>query len=228
MRHTSYTIPAALASLLFLGLACGGGSDASGPPDGPTLTVAKASPSGDAQSAAVSTQLPQPLRVLVRRDGTPAAGVAVAWSVTAGGGSVAPASSGTDADGIASTLWTLGAAAGGQGVRATVQGASGSPVSFTATATGGGAANIVRVENNVFAPATITVAAGTTVVWEWVAGSLNHNIVPVAPATIPSSPDTRDGPATYQVNFPTPGSYQYFCSVHGTATSGMRGTVVVQ
>lgn len=33
---------------------------------------------------------------------------------------------------------------------------------------------------------------------------------------------------TYTRDFSTTGSYDYYCSVHGTATSGMRGTVAVQ
>ena len=77
---------AALLPLALLALAaCGGGGD-----DGPTgngngtLAVAAATPSGNAQTAAAGATLPQPLRVLVRRDGTPAAGVSVAWSVMSG------------------------------------------------------------------------------------------------------------------------------------------------
>ncbi len=45
---------------------------------------------------------------LVDRFGNPVAGVAVAWSVPAGAGSATPASSITDAAGIARTRWTLG------------------------------------------------------------------------------------------------------------------------
>jgi alpha-tubulin suppressor-like RCC1 family protein len=42
--------------------------------------------------------------------GNPVAGVAVAWTVRAGGGSVSPATATTNAQGIARTAWTLGAA----------------------------------------------------------------------------------------------------------------------
>ena len=33
--------------------------------------------------------------------------------------------------------------------------------------------------------------------------------------------------ATYSHVFDTPGTFAYFCSIHGTATAGMLGTVVV-
>jgi plastocyanin len=32
---------------------------------------------------------------------------------------------------------------------------------------------------------------------------------------------------TFSVTLSVAGTYQYFCSIHGTATSGMRGTIVV-
>lgn len=221
---------AALLPLAVLALAaCGGGDDGPTGNGNGTLSVAAGTPSGNAQTAAAGAELPQPLRVLVRRDGTPAAGVSVAWSVTAGGGQVNPATSTTGADGTATTTWQLGAAVGAQGARATVANATGSPVAFTATATGGGGGgNVVAVENNQFQPQTITVAPGATVRWEWGAQSFQHNLVPVAPATIPSVPTARNGPSTYDATFAAAGTYNYYCSIHGTPTTGMRGAVVVQ
>ena len=43
-------------------------------------------------------------------DGAPRAGVPVHWSVAAGGGSIEPISTETDAEGLASAAWTLGPA----------------------------------------------------------------------------------------------------------------------
>jgi hypothetical protein len=78
--------------------------------------------SGDGQIANQSSGLAAPLTVLVRDSaGSAAAGVIVAFSVTAGGGSVGSASVTTGAAGQASTSWTLGSTA----------------VSQTATAAGG-------------------------------------------------------------------------------------------
>jgi plastocyanin len=115
--------------------ACGGGGGGGG---GPSLTIAKAgAPNGDAQSAVVTSVLPDPLRVLVQEDGSPKAEVSVTWSTAATGASVSPTSSLTDAAGVATTQWTLGQGAGTQTAQAALSGASGSPVGFTATATPG-------------------------------------------------------------------------------------------
>jgi hypothetical protein len=62
--------------------------------------------------------------------GNPVAGVAVAWTVRAGGGSVSPAATTTSAQGIARTAWTLGAA-GPQQLEAAAQGMP--PVAFATT-----------------------------------------------------------------------------------------------
>lgn len=232
--HFSHACPACpLAfTVLLLGAACGGGGGYGGgggvtPPQ--TLSVAAATPSGDGQTADPGAQLADPLRVIVRRGSTPVSGTVVAWSVAVGGGQVAPASSTTDGAGIASTRWTLGPLVGAQSATAAVSGATSSPVIFTATTTGTApGANVVTVENNVFSPSTITVRANTTVRWDWAPGSLQHNITPIQPATIPSDPTTSVAPHSYQVTFTTPGSYNYYCTIHGTPTSGMRGTVIVQ
>lgn len=104
-----------------------------------TATASAANPAsvehdaGDAQSAPEHRALANPIVVRVTdRFGNPVAGVAVAWSVAAGGGTVDPASSVTAADGRALTHWTLGAA-GENRLTATV--GSLTPVNFTATAT---------------------------------------------------------------------------------------------
>jgi plastocyanin len=102
------------------------------------VTIAKAgAPNGDAQTAVVATVLPVLLRVVVMEDGTPKAGATVTWSAAALAGSVAPTSSVTDAAGVATTQWTLGQGAGAQIARATLSNATGSPVTFNATATPG-------------------------------------------------------------------------------------------
>lgn len=97
--------------------------------------------SGDKQSAAAGAVLGQPLVVRVADAlDRPVQGQAVAFTIQAGGGTVAPASAETNADGLASASWTLGAAAGSQSVQAQVQ-ADGLPapllVGFTASAVSG-------------------------------------------------------------------------------------------
>lgn len=113
---------------------------------GNTLAIAKGNPSGDGQSATVATTLPNPLRVLVTQGGSPLAGRTVTWSASAG--SSVTASSTTDASGVATAQWTLGQAAQGYTATASLSGATGSPLSFTATATPGPAANLAKVSGD--------------------------------------------------------------------------------
>ena len=118
---------------LALAAACGGGGNGSGGPGPTPTTLAKtATATGDSQVASPSASLPTPYRVLVRdQDGNPMANVDVTWSVLAGGGSVAPTTSPTDANGVAVATRTLGTGAGIQTARASRAGLSGSPVTFT-------------------------------------------------------------------------------------------------
>lgn len=126
LRHAPGRVLRAPAALLLavLACACGGGD---GPPTGPppktgpaTLAVA----GGNDQTAPAGTELSQPLVVRVTdAAGKPLAGVAVAWQVTAGGGSLAPAGA-TDAAGEARARWMLGTAAGSNAATATVAGVS--------------------------------------------------------------------------------------------------------
>jgi hypothetical protein len=93
--------------------------------------------SGDGQSAAAGSQLPNPVVVrLVDAQGNPLEHGAVAWVVGAGGGSVTPESGQTDRDGFASARWTMGSSAGSNTLSAVASGVG--IVTFTATATGGG------------------------------------------------------------------------------------------
>jgi hypothetical protein len=100
--------------------------------------------SGNKQSGQVGTELGADLVVEVEdHDGNPVSGVTVTWSVTAGGGSVAPATSVTGANGQASTGWTLGTQLGSQKVRASA--GSAGTVDFEATATAGAPSTLAIV-----------------------------------------------------------------------------------
>ena len=105
--------------------------------------------SAQTQSAPVNTAVSVPPSVIVRDEfGNPVSNVAVTFTVTAGGGSISPASPAvvsTNASGVATLIsWTLGTQAGSNNntVTAAAAGLSGSPVSFTASATAGAAATI--------------------------------------------------------------------------------------
>ncbi|MEP6475211.1 MAG: hypothetical protein ABJC74_15915 [Gemmatimonadota bacterium] len=108
--------------------ACGGG----GTPT-PSVVIVKAATSGDAQHAAVTTLLALPLQVKVTEDGAPKVGSTVIWSTSAAGSIVTPGGV-TDADGIAAATVTLGTVSGPDTIRASLSGASGSPVRFVVIA----------------------------------------------------------------------------------------------
>jgi hypothetical protein len=78
-------------------------------------------------------QLDDPLVVaVVDRFGNPVPEATVQWSVTTGGGSLSAEETATGPDGTTSVVWTLGPGIGIQKAAATVDGATGSPVTFTA------------------------------------------------------------------------------------------------
>ncbi|MGH7536758.1 MAG: hypothetical protein ACREMG_14425, partial [Gemmatimonadales bacterium] len=126
-----------IGALIAAGVA-GCGTEEGGEPNPSPLVVEKTSTeSGDGQSALLATALGNPLRVVVTRDGEPVQNASVVWS-TVSGGTLSPLIDETDAEGISASAWTLGSKAGQQSASATVSGATGSPVAFTATATSGG------------------------------------------------------------------------------------------
>lgn len=319
---------ALVGALVVLG-ACGGGGGGGGG-NNPATTIAMANPSGNAQTDTIGAPLANPLRVEVKEDGAVKEGVTVAWSAFTGGGQVVPATSVTGLDGVATTSWTLGDAAGAQSARATVTGAGGSPVTFTATAgpgqvglisnnagnnqsgllnaafanpisvkvgdrlnngvsgvtvnwavgtgplavdaptsvsnaqgiasisvtggaTGGpgtvlastpGTAGPVTfnltviaasrqvnlgsiffrsARNNTQNPAVDTVQANQAVYWLSSGGT--HTVLSVGVPSFTSSGNLSGVGASYLLTFPTPGTYQYECGVHG---SSMSGRIVVE
>jgi plastocyanin len=97
-----------------------------------------------------------------------------------------------------------------------------------------GTGTVVEVEavDNVFEPEVIEVRAGTEVVWT----NTGRNVHDVTPATgkdvrvdtdwgAPEAVFGQD--AVYRHVFTEPGEYRYYCTLHGTATKGMFGKVVV-
>ena len=111
--------------------------------------------SGDAQSAPIATTLPQPLAVKVfDQFGAVVSGATVQWTKVTGGGALGAATSTTGSNGIATNTYTLGTAAGGESVRASLPGVTGtnSDVVFTAVATGGAPARITGSGSGQHAP----------------------------------------------------------------------------
>lgn len=120
------------SSLVLLALAACGSDNGN---IGPVVPAAIEAQSGADQVGLVGSVLPAPLVVHVTdAAGSPARGIAVAWVVVQGTGTVSPSSSTTDADGHAATQFTLGPEQGEQLVSATAAGLPGSPATFTAVA----------------------------------------------------------------------------------------------
>lgn len=91
--------------------------------------------SGDNQSAPAGSLLPDSLVVRAEDQfGNPVAGTSVNWTVS-GGGSVIPTRVTTASDGRAAVRRLLGSRVGEQGAAAAVSGLSGSPVTFSHSAT---------------------------------------------------------------------------------------------
>ncbi len=78
----------------------------------------------------------------------------------------------------------------------------------------------VKIDNFAFAPQRIAVKAGTTVTWIN-ADDAPHTVVSTTKLFKSSALDTTD---KFSFTFATPGTYEYFCSLH----PHMTGTVVVE
>jgi plastocyanin len=78
----------------------------------------------------------------------------------------------------------------------------------------------VKIDNFTFNPQQITVKAGTTVVWT------NHDDIPhiVVSKTMLFKSNALDTDDKFSFTFATPGSYEYFCSLH----PHMTGSIVVE
>lgn len=106
------------------------------------------------------------------------------------------------------------------------------------TACGGGGDDVELVEgvrenvdavDNSFQPEELTVQAGTEIVFTN-RGRNDHNVIPADPDedwTIDVA-DFKPGTEAEPIAFDEPGTYDYYCSIHGTATAGMIGSITVE
>ena len=82
----------------------------------------------------------------------------------------------------------------------------------------------IRIRDNTFNPAVLDIAEGTTV--RWINDGRNtHNVRPVRGHDY-GSPDLKPG-RSYVHTFPNAGTFAYYCTLHGTPTSGQRGQLGV-
>jgi len=89
--------------------------------------------------------------------------------------------------------------------------------------------NTIRLTSsggNRFSPANIEVPAGTTVTFIWESGT--HTLTSSGSPSFQGIDDAVSAPSSLPVTFTQPGTYNFFCSIHGSPTGGMRGSVTVR
>lgn len=100
---------------------------------------------------------------------------------------------------------------------------------------GGGTcpANTICMNAGAFTPTSRTVAVNTAVTWTNDSG-VEHNVVFTTPSAALGVSGGASGnfiapsPSTNRRQFAATGTQAFHCTIHGTATSGMRGSVIVQ
>lgn len=80
--------------------------------------------------------------------------------------------------------------------------------------------------DNTFRPETLEVLAGTEVRWTN-DGRNDHNVLPVEGEDWGVDVEGFAPGDEYVHRFTEPGSFPYYCSLHGTTTQGMVGSIVV-
>ena len=141
-------------------------------------------------------------------DNNPVSGVAVTFTVSAGGGNVTGATATSDASGIATVgSWTLGSGEGTNSLSAAASGLTGSPLTFTATASASAVAvtGVTPATLTPGATATITgqnfaqVGSATTVTIDGVSASVTSLSATSLTVTVPALPCTPAHDATVAV-----------------------------
>lgn len=82
--------------------------------------------------------------------------------------------------------------------------------------------------DNTFRPETVEVAPGTTVRWTNL-GRNDHNVIPAEEGDefLQVEVEEFEPGDEHEVRFTEPGTYRYYCTLHGTANAGMIGAVEV-
>jgi plastocyanin len=85
----------------------------------------------------------------------------------------------------------------------------------------------VRAIDNSFDAVGVKVPAGTTVRWTN-AGRQDHDVIPADGGDWGAEVEAFHPGDTYEHTFTEPGTYSYYCTIHGTSAKGMVGVVVVE
>jgi len=144
----------------------------------------------------------------------------------------AAACGGDDGDGADEDTGLSGAegADGGAGTTAAPAGGSDLTLPDEVVPVEGDPAEVVALDNS-FNAEGISVPAGTTV--RWVNnGRQDHDVIPAgqtdASGEWGADPGDFAPGGTYEHTFAEPGTYNYYCTLHGTESAGMVGVVVVE
>lgn len=84
----------------------------------------------------------------------------------------------------------------------------------------------INALDNTFRVADVQIKPGTTVTWIN-KGHNDHDVMPVRGDTWGTKVNGFGPGASYSTRFDRPGVYPYYCSIHGSKTKGMVGTIVV-
>jgi plastocyanin len=84
----------------------------------------------------------------------------------------------------------------------------------------------IAAGDNTFTPEQVTVAEGSTVTFTN-EGRNQHNVIAVADTPFSAETAMFEPGESFRWKASKPGTYQYYCSIHGTATAGMTGTIQV-
>ena len=98
----------------------------------------------------------------------------------------------------------------------------GSTSSCTASATQ------ICLRGTAFSPTQATVAVGTTVTFKNADGVTHTTTSSSVPAGGPTWNTSLAAGATSTVQLTVAGTYDYYCTIHGTPTTGMHARIVVQ
>jgi plastocyanin len=88
----------------------------------------------------------------------------------------------------------------------------------------------VTVDDNLFTPNSVLLAAGGEVTWNWIGDG--HSVTSSGSPTFSPNAPVRSAPFSLVVTFSTVGDYRYYCTVHGQpnyySSGDMVGTVFVR
>lgn len=86
----------------------------------------------------------------------------------------------------------------------------------------------IDIQDNAFVQRVVVVSAGTEIIWTN-QGRNEHNVRPSAEGAFEpiSTLALAEKGSSAALTFDSPGDFPYFCSLHGTATNGQTGRVIV-